>query len=130
MTRTYGAASSGVISGVGLAIAKTSGSGAIRASAAGGMHAGAREPDEEVHAVDDVGGRALQALGVRVLGVPALDRRHRAVAVVGARRADRAARVAADDPRHARLHEDPRHRDAGRAQADDQHAQVAAATGP
>ncbi len=37
MIRTYGAASSGVTSGVGLAIAKTIASRFIRASASGGM---------------------------------------------------------------------------------------------
>ena len=41
--RTYGAASSGGTSGVGLAIAKTIGSAFIRSERLGGHHAGAAE---------------------------------------------------------------------------------------
>ena len=53
--RAYGAASSGVTSGVGLAIAKTIASSFIRASASAGMTRAPGEADEQVHAVDHVG---------------------------------------------------------------------------
>jgi hypothetical protein len=46
MIRTYGAASSGVTSGVGLAIANTMASGAMRASASAGM---TRAPDRPMN---------------------------------------------------------------------------------
>ena len=114
-----------MISGVGLAIAKTIGSGAIRASAAAGMTRAPESPTKRSMPSMHVGRRALQALGVRVLGVPALDRpascrpgSRRAPVLTAPRESQPTIRV------DARLHEDLRHRDAGRAQPDHQHAQV------
>ena len=70
-------------------------------------------------------GRPDEALGVGHLGVPALHRVHRAVAVVLALGAHDAARVGADDVAHAGVEQDLGHRDARRAEPGDQHAQVA-----
>ena len=72
MIRTWGAASSGITSGVGLAIAKTIASSFIFASESRLDDAGAGEADEEVHALDYVVGLPVDLLRVRVLRVPAL----------------------------------------------------------
>ena len=75
MIRTYGAASSGITSGVGLAIAKTIASSFILPSDSAWMIPGPERPTKRSHALDHVVGPAEELLGVRVLGVPALDRR-------------------------------------------------------
>src|SRR3954465_13030805 len=103
MIRAYGSAPPGVTSGVGLAMAKTIASSAMRESASAGMTrapdrptnrsapaitsaAGRRgragQTDEQVRAVDHLGRRAVAALRVGRLGEPALDRVHRPVQVV------------------------------------------------
>ena len=124
MIRTYGAASSGVTSGLGLAIANTIASLFMRAAPRAGS---ARAPESPI---------SRSAPSITSAGVPArhsglvdsanqrLTRVHRAVQVVLALDVQRAARVGADDLAHAGREQDLRHRDAGRAEADDQHVQV------
>ena len=58
MIRTYGAASSGSTSGLGLAIANTIASPFIRASASAGSAFAPETPDQQVGAVDHVRRRA------------------------------------------------------------------------
>ena len=85
MIRTYGAASSGVTSGVGLAIAKTIASGVHPRQRLGGHDARARQPDEQVRAVDDVGRRRRRRRsGLVISAYQRLIGVHRAVEVVGA----------------------------------------------
>ena len=76
MIRTCGSASSGITSGVGFAIAKTIASRFMPRQRVGVDQAGAGEADEEVGALEDVVGPALDPLRVGGLGEPALDRRH------------------------------------------------------
>ena len=59
MIRTYGAASSGLTSGLGLAIANTIASLFIRASASAGSARAPETPIKQVGAVDHVRRRAL-----------------------------------------------------------------------
>ena len=122
MIRTYGSASSGITSGVGLAIAKTIASSAIRSRSRGLDQPGAGEADEQVGALDHLGRRAQALLGVRVLGVPALDLGHLLVVVAAGR--ERALAVAADDLGDPGGEHHLGHRDAGGAEAEHQHAQV------
>ena len=97
MIRTCGAASSGWTSGFGLAIANTIASAVHPRQRLGRQHARAGDADQQVHAVDHVGGRARAAVRVGDLGEPALDRVHRAVEVVLALDVQGAAGVGADD---------------------------------
>ena len=110
---------------MGLAIANTIASLFILASASTGRARGAGEADEQVGAVDHVGGRSRALLAVGDLGIPALDGAH--ACRRGNPRADvreRAARVGADDVAHAGLQHDLRHGDAGGAEADHEHFQL------
>ena len=71
-------ASSGVISGVGLASAMISGFSAIRFAISGLSTPGADKPEEHVGAVDHVGERALVGL-LRVDALPAVHQRRAAL---------------------------------------------------
>src|SRR5216117_694398 len=102
MILTRPAASSGETSGVGLAMAKTIGSGFMRPSASAGTTLAPETPISRSVPSRSSGG----ALGVGGLGVPALHRVQRPLDVVLAAGVQRAARVHADDVAHARRHED------------------------
>ena len=124
MIRTYGAASSGLTSGLGLAIANTIASLFMRASASAGSARAPETPISRSAPSITSAGAPERLLGVGDLGEPALDAVHRAVEVVLALDVQRAARVGADDVAHARGEQDLRDRDPGRAEPDHQHVQV------
>ena len=124
MIRAYGSASSGVTSGVGLAIANTIASSAICASASAGMTRAPERPmNRSAPSMTSAGPPVRRSLLVvsanqRLIGA------HRAVLVVGPVGRQRALGVAADDVVDAGGEQDLRHRDPGRAEADDQHVEV------
>ena len=124
MIRTYGSASSGITSGVGLAIAKTIASSAIFPSASAGMIPGPERPMNRSQPSITSAGAPVALLGVRVLRVPALDLAHLARDVVLALGRERALAVAADHVADPGGEHHLRHRDAGGAEPDDQDPQV------
>ena len=114
--RTCSAASSGITSGSGFAIANTIASSFMRSRSAASTTPGPDSADEEVGALEHVRGPAAAALAVGALRVPALQRVH--LVPVVAPDVDRAVRVAADDLADPDLQQHARDRDAGRAEAD------------
>ena len=122
--RAYGSASSGVTSGVGLAIANTIASSAIFASASAGITRAPERPMNRSAPSMTSGGPPWRRSSLVDSANQRLIGGHRAVLVVGAVGRERALGVAADDVADAGGEQDLGDRDAGRAEADDQHVEV------
>src|SRR3954453_20972751 len=127
--RAYGAASSGVTSGVGLAIAKTIAPSFIRAGAsAGSTRAPDRPMNRSAPSMTSAGEPARRS-GFELSAYQRLiafiePSRESARPVAPAPRVHRPAGVAADDVAHAGREQDLRDRAPRRAEADDEDVQV------